>query len=87
MKQREFEHLGITKVKDQWGLISFNPNKAFTTAPKIVKEYHDADNVRMYKCEGDRNFIADTYDKQFLPQHNLKMRKRAMKGDNSFYKL
>lgn len=48
------------------GNIDFHSTKAFTEVPPIIREYQDAEGVRMYECKGDRHFIAEIYDKNFV---------------------
>ncbi|MCG2614874.1 hypothetical protein LZZ85_11300 [Terrimonas sp. NA20] len=71
---------GLEEVRDGFGNTNFKISKPLTQVPVIVGEYQDADGVRMYQCENDRHFIADTYDKMFVPVHKVpKPPKRAPK--------
>ena len=49
------------------GSLDYKTTKPEVTAPAIIKEYRDKSGVRMYECENKRLFIADTYDRVFVP--------------------
>lgn len=58
----------IKEAKDSRGNVSYTISKSFATVPPILREYWEGKGkkaVRMYMCEGNRPFIADTWDKFF----------------------
>ena len=75
---------GILETVDCYGAAQFKIQKPFHSAPGRLREFYDTDNTRMYECEGGRLFVADTYDKMFLPER-MKIKHKRYKGDNPSY--
>jgi hypothetical protein len=71
----------LKMVRDEFGYYNFPTSVPYHTVPKILREY-DEEGTRMYECEGGRQFIADTYDRMFVPVNTLPVKKKnyAKKG-------
>jgi len=57
-------------------------SKPVTLVPRIIREYFDEDDVRMYRCEGGRLFVADLYDRNFAVTRG-KVIPKHYRGDGS----
>ena len=84
-KETEIGH-NLIAVLHEANHVDYRANKSsiYTVAPKIISEYLE-DDLRMYECEGDRRFVADTYDRFFKVDKSEVMPKRY-KGENPYYK-
>ena len=76
---------GIIETVDCYGAAQFKIQKPLHSAPVRLREFLDADNTRMYECEGGQLFIADVYDKMFVPER-MQIKRKGYKGENPSYK-
>jgi hypothetical protein len=76
------KQIGNIKVhKSACGTYLFQSTKKFETVPKVIREYNE-DGVRMYECVGKRHFIADVYDRIYLPAKSKPVKNKYYKGKN-----
>jgi hypothetical protein len=60
-----------TKTRTNHGFAhGFKPEVKENIAPEIISTY-EKNGIRMYVCKGNRTFIADTYDRMFIPKKGI----------------
>lgn len=87
------QNLGVKEIADRFGNVSYRPqSKKANLAPIIKRTYFDKDNVRMYDCEPKEGqtdpiqYVADTYDRLFIPAHNKTIIPERNQRNNRFRK-
>jgi len=62
------------------GVVDFHPETPFTIAPTIIKTFFSKDKVRMYRTKCKRKFIADVFDRMFVPAIVVVMKHKHFKS-------
>lgn len=72
-------------VTKNGGFTEIRAERPYQAKPVIKREYHKgtgANRTRYYETVCGRSFVADTYDRIFVPAHAPKVKGRYFKGEN-----